>query len=266
MDLASDAMSNCMRSLASTLTTGSTPRGVRPLCTLVYARTGRVSVMVSSQTVGVTPERRAKVARMIDLAIASRVMSPADASSLRGKARFCLSPVFGRVGVALLQLLRKRQHEDSSSEVDCELEEVLLLLKAAVGLLPAFAVRFRKDVRPCLVILTDASFETSHTWLGFFVCCPLCGVRWAGCSTPKWLLRMLARHKQRDTYIGQLEMVVADAPYISLPEAWLRDRAVMHYVDNQGALYALIHGRAVDADMNRMAPSLPFLVMWRGAT
>ena len=69
--------------------------------------------------------------------------------------------------------------------------------------------------------------------------------------TPAWLLKLLARMKQRDTEIGPLETIIASAPYFSLPASWFRNRAVSHYIDNQGALYSLINGRSKDLDMNR---------------
>mmetsp|Transcript_4682 Transcript_4682/g.11783 ORF Transcript_4682/g.11783 Transcript_4682/m.11783 type:complete len:139 (-) Transcript_4682:71-487(-) len=67
-----------------------------------------------------------------------------------------------------------------------------------------------------------------------------------------WLLALLRRHKLAQTYIGQLELAAAAAPYFSLPREWWVDRPVMHYIDNQGACYGLIHGRASDSDANRL--------------
>lgn len=60
------------------------------------------------------------------------------------------------------------------------------------------------------------------------------------------------RHQQADTYIGQLELAAASAPYFSPQLAWLRERSIMHYIDNQGACYGLIHGRSANADANRL--------------
>ena len=65
-------------------------------------------------------------------------------------------------------------------------------------------------------------------------------------------LALLARHKERDTYVGQLEAAAAAAAFFSIAASWLTDRPVMHYIDNQGALYSLINGRSEDADCNRL--------------
>ena len=105
------------------------------------------------------------------------------------------------------------------------------------------------------VVLTDASFATGHTWLGFLIMCPIRGGLWAGAATPAWLLRVLQTHKQRDTYIGQLESAVVSSPLLSVLDRFpdiLSDRPVMHYIDNQGSLYSVINGRSSDDDTNRL--------------
>jgi len=204
-------------------------------------------------SVGVSRSRRDSVRSIITDALASGTLSPAAASSLRGKARFCLCPVFGRVGLAAVHLLGRRQSSDGVAEIDEALREVLLFLDVVVDKLPDFEVRFRRtNVLPSVVVLSDASWETNHSWLGFLVLCPLRGAVWAGSPTPAWLLSLLKRHKAAGTYIGQLELAAAAAPYFSLPCSWWRQRCVMHYIDNQGACYSLIHGRASDADANRL--------------
>jgi len=202
---------------------------------------------------GVSRARRDSVRQLIAEALESGTLTAASASSLRGKARFCLCPVFGRVGLAAVHLLSQRQRAHSDSSVDEALTEVLLFLDVVIDKLPAFEVRFRRErVRPAAVVLSDASWETNHSWLGFLVICPICGARWAGSPTPMWLLALLRRHKLAQTYIGQLELAAAAAPYFSLPREWWVDRPVMHYIDNQGACYGLIHGRASDSDANRL--------------
>jgi len=173
-------------------------------------------------------------------------------SSLRGKGRFCLSPVFGRMGVAILSTLRRRQYVDRSSDMTTDLAESLRALRAAVRLFPNFTVPLQRDVRPPVVVLSDASWEVGHTWIGFVVLCPFSGVRWAGMPTPSWLLDWLSRLRAKQTYIGQLELAAALTPYRSLPPGVFRGRAVSHYIDNQGALYSMIHGRSSDADSNRL--------------
>ena len=103
-----------------------------------------------------------------------------------------------------------------------------------------------------MVILTDASFSASHAWLGFVIYHPWNGCFWGGCPTPDWLMWLLAVHKARKTYIGQLEAAVLSAPYLSTPRHWLAGRPVCHYIDNMGALQSMIYGRSLDVDINRL--------------
>ena len=90
------------------------------------------------------------------------------------------------------------------------------------------------------------------------ISCRMCPIRvgiWAGGPTPAWLLRVLQTHKQRDTYIGQLESAVVSSPLLSVLDRFpdlLSDRPVMHYIDNQGSLYSVINGRSSDDDTNRL--------------
>ena len=210
-------------------------------------------------SVGVSTERRAKVMSIIDAAVEKWSLTPAEASSLRGKARYCVCPVFGRVGLAAVTLLSKRQKATGdTSELDDELADVLAFLRVVIRVMPSFRVPIYRDLRPAIVVLTDASFATGHTWLGFFVHCPYLNRSWwAGMPTPPWLLALLASHRLRETYIGQIEGAVTSCPYFSrdprMPAELFRGRSVIHYIDNQGALYSMINGRSKDPDMNRIA-------------
>lgn len=203
-------------------------------------------------TLGVTEERKRKLVARVDDILVSQRLSPAEASSLRGKGRFCLSPVFGRMGIAILSAFRRRQYEDRSSDLTPELVESLHALRTAVRTFPNFSVPLRRVLHPPVVVLSDASWERHHTWMGFVVMCPIHGIYWGGIPTPPWLLDWLARLHEKKTYIGQLELMAALAPYWSLPSRVFAGRAVSHYVDNQGALYSLIRGRSSDADSNRL--------------
>ena len=153
-------------------------------------------------SVGVSTERRAKVMSIIDAAVEKWSLTPAEASSLRGKARYCVCPVFGRVGLAAVTLLSKRQKATGdTSELDDELADVLAFLRVVIRVMPSFRVPIYRDLRPAIVVLTDASFATGHTWLGFFVHCPYLNRSWwAGMPTPPWLLALLASSAARNLH------------------------------------------------------------------
>ena len=185
-------------------------------------------------------------------ALNEKILTSGAASSLRGKSRWCLCPVFGRVGMAAVQALAERQHSNDTA-LTKELEDALRLLIVLMKLLPTFSHRFKRQrlSPPAGVVFTDASYATDHKWLGFLVCCPIRGGVWAGSETPPWLLKVMRLCKERDTYIGQLEAIMIPAVYGSLKREWFQGRSIMHYIDNQGALYSMIKGRSKDRDINR---------------
>mmetsp|Transcript_16082 Transcript_16082/g.36700 ORF Transcript_16082/g.36700 Transcript_16082/m.36700 type:complete len:515 (-) Transcript_16082:104-1648(-) len=204
--------------------------------------------------VGVTTKRRETLVGRIDELVARGECTGAEASSLYGKARWCLSPMFGRFGVALLRPLKLRQYaiDGASTLLGDELRDSLLVLRALVSSSVVFSIPIFPDSSPHVVVLSDASFERGYGWLGFVIASPFDGVFWAGAPTPAWMLRLLTEHRVRGTYIGQLEALAALSAYLSLPQIF-RSRKVSHYIDNQAALYSLIKGSSADVDMNRVA-------------
>ena len=48
--------------------------------------------------------------------------------------------------------------------------------------------------------------------------------------------------QQRDTCIGQFELIAAITPFISLPREWFVGRPVELWIDNSGAIGALLNG------------------------
>lgn len=85
-----------------------------------------------------------------------------------------LQPVrkaFGRVGLAPLALLRVRQRGVvAASCVAGHLRDCLEALRITLRLIPSFRVPVLPDCRSPIVIFTDASWESSHSWLGFVFC------------------------------------------------------------------------------------------------
>ena len=69
---------------------------------------------------------------------------------------------------------------------------------------------------------------------------------WGGENTDPAFVARFVRGKWQ--YIGQLEIAYAISPYMSAPEA-LRERRVVHFIDNTSAQAALVKGyaRAVDS-------------------
>mmetsp|Transcript_12548 Transcript_12548/g.31296 ORF Transcript_12548/g.31296 Transcript_12548/m.31296 type:complete len:233 (+) Transcript_12548:104-802(+) len=162
--------------------------------------------------------------------------------------------MFGRFGIALLRPLKLRQYatEGACTGLDAETRDSLLALRHVVSSSVTFSIPIFPDSSPQVIVLSDASFERGYGWLGFVVSSPFDGAFWAGAPIPAWMLRLLAEHRTRGTYIGQLEAIAALSAYLSLPHIF-RSRKVSHYIDNQAALYSLIKGGSADVDMNRVA-------------
>jgi hypothetical protein len=73
---------------------------------------------------------------------------------------------------------------------------------------------------------------------------------------------IMRRFCERQTYIGQLELVAAAGVYASVPE--LAERRCVHWVDNQGAIAALIKGYASAVDSVRIVHAYVLMVLRMG--
>ena len=96
-------------------------------------------------------------------------------------------------------------------------------------------------------------------WLGFYVFDPVTHAEYySRLRLPEAYFRYLAPGKR--TYIAQGELIVAVALYYTLPDL-VRDRAVMHFIDNTVALSALVNGYASKADCAVLVNSFHEAVM-----
>ena len=65
-------------------------------------------------------------------------------------------------------------------------------------------------------------------------------------------------------YIGQYEMLAAITPFLSIPAEWLRDRPVELWIDNSGAIGALLKGYSGKPDCARIVNMFHFVVARAG--
>jgi hypothetical protein len=72
--------------------------------------------------------------------------------------------------------------------------------------------------------------------------------RYASAAVPQELIDKFRKRKQ---YVGQLEVLAAVAAFTSRPEQ-LRDRDVIHFIDNMGALIGMAKGYSADVDSARL--------------
>ena len=200
--------------------------------------------------VSVDPGRRDSLFELINGALGAGELSRAQAAKLSGKLRWSLCPCFGRVGLALLQPLHAVRH--NTSPLPSDLREALAGLRMLVELMPPRSVQVMASREPPTVIFTDASFEDGAGALGVVVKRPGQPLLWTACDCPEWVLdafREVDRHKAQ--YIGQLELLAAVLAYTTFPEE-LRGRHVIHWVDNESAVYGLVKGYSGSPDSARV--------------
>ena len=71
--------------------------------------------------------------------------------------------------------------------------------------------------------------------------------------------------KKRDTYIAQYELLAALAAFLSLPRDWFTGRPIELWVDNSGALGALVKGYSGVPDIARIVNMFHFTIAQLGA-
>jgi hypothetical protein len=118
-----------------------------------------------------------------------------------------------------------------------------------------------------IVVWSDAMYEPKGEYPaagGFVVYVPperACGSRpayparvyAASHVTEDSFMRRMVHGKK--TYIGQLEIAYAGAPYLSIPHVF-RGRSVIHFVDNTSAVAALVKGYAKPIDSGQIVNAI----------
>ena len=87
---------------------------------------------------------------------------------------------------------------------------------------------------------------------------PIFGKRYAHATAPAEWVQLFDSFRQRDTYIGQYELAAALTPLLSLPYEWLAGRPVELWIDNSGAIGALIKGYSGVPDCARIVNMFHF--------
>jgi len=102
-----------------------------------------------------------------------------------------------------------------------------------------------------VVVFTDAAFEAGKGTLGVVVKRPGRPLVWTACDCPASLLQAFAElDGQKSQYIGQLELLAAVVAYTTFADE-LRGAQVIHWIDNESAVYALVKGYSGAADSAR---------------
>ena len=220
----------------------------------------------------VSLKRRGKIKELVDETIRSGMLLSGLASSLFGKARFMLSPCFGSVGKAALQPIMQREHQPHLSEITPDIADSLEFVSFLADHLPATELPLMPDTSAPVVIFTDAEGKkrkpnrapTGH--IGFVVFHPKFGKRHSYAPIPKEMVELFETLKKKETYIAQFEMVGAIVPLLSLPDEWLRGYPVELWIDNAGAVGAILKGYSGKADCARIVNMFHFAVAKSGIT
>ena len=214
----------------------------------------------------VSTKRREKLHELIEETQRSGELRSGLASSIFGKAGFMLSPCYGCVGRACLQPIMQREHQRSRRDITNEIQESLDFIKLVCEKLPALEVPLLPDASEPVVTFTDASGKkrrgprppSGH--VGFVVYHPVYGTVYAHKKVPMELVKLLDGIKQRDTYIGQFELIAAITPFVSLPPEWLHGRPVELWIDNSMAIGSLLRGYSGVPDCARIVNMFHFAI------
>ena len=212
----------------------------------------------------VDPDRVDTVLGEFRAAFQRGVLTPHEASRLRGKLFFCLSAAYAMVGRAATLPLVQRQYRDSSYEFlpDSELHHSLQFFEALLPALPPLIVPVDRDPTPPLVIYTDASFYRAKRkryecavafsrlrgGLGAVVFDPVSHTAVSAAGDPDWGVLLSSWRHDRRTYIAELETLAAISVYTTYPDL-IKGRKVLHFIDNTQALSALVHGYSGKPDL-----------------
>ena len=194
----------------------------------------------------VLPARREALVQACGDFLKAGRMSPAEASSLRGKLFFAATTAYGRVGRAALQPFIQRQWSRSKS--NRMTQPLILSLRFFITLLnnmPDREITLSPCSRPPVLVWSDASWEKMVGWLGFVVYDPeQARFFYSDSEVPPHILSLFVQKKQK---IGQCEILAASMVYTSMPETF-RGRSVIHWIDNTSAISCLLHGYSGKAD------------------
>eukprot|EP00973_Karenia_brevis_P058038 8079605-Karenia_brevis.AAC.1 len=194
---------------------------------------------------------------MIDLALESDRLTPAQASSMRGKLGAIDLALFGRVLRGSMAALTARQYYQQFTTIDKNLSDALDFIKTIVeGQMPRLISLSLKPIPPVLVY-TDASFENGVMRVGAVLYHTKFLVPMAFAHTMSMQdLEVLCRpHRPHITY-GETAAVII-AAYTFAPH--LRDCSAIWFIDNTSTVSAVIKGSSPRNELSRLALCIQFL-------
>ena len=236
-------------------------------CFLNFQAMGIVSMFVAE-------DRVKRLTGDIKLILQAKQIQNGGTAKLVGRLLFTLTWTVGTFGKAVLQPLFAAQQHDGPVDLDSAMTLALgFFVLALAALKPRVYNASRWAARRPILIWTDAMYapgaENGGAQAGFNAFIPDdSGVkgrgRWIHGSakvSQEFIREFL---KPGKTYIGQLELLAAVSVYYSIDPAELRDRKVIHWIDNTGALAAMVKGYAKQPDTARIVHAFSALVVRLG--
>jgi len=170
------------------------------------------------------------------------------AARLFGKLDFANQTLFGRVGRVGMLPIKKRQHNDSDSGVGFELEATLVWMIQVLLFCPDREMSTELHPRRPVLLYTDGSSDVTrfppHV-VGAVVVLPESQkIFYTSCVVPEEVVADWLPSKQ---HIYLVELFVGPVALDTFPDL-LQGRDVIHFVDNNSALGALVKGYSSKED------------------
>jgi hypothetical protein len=199
---------------------------------------------------------RDKAIMSINQALDSGLLSPYEAGRLHGRLAYVFS--LGKIGRGALHPIIKREHsKDGQSGLDPEIDDALKLLRRLLLHSIPDKVLFSASRREKTVtIFSDARWEPRAPLVygfgavAFVVFLPTDKVVYAWAEVPHDVFVLLAKLRERKTYICPLEEIALVAAYFNPAlAAVFQDRDVNHFADNTAANGAAWRGYSPSVDL-----------------
>ena len=154
----------------------------------------------------------------------------------------------GQVGRFSGPVLNKIQHQSAPS-LQAHASLSLRILRSIVQSAAPRDIPVCGSVSPPLIVYSDASFEHNELRLGWVIFSPHRRPFGGTCAVPEEVLQSWMPRKQQifpgETLCGLL------IPWLHQDD--LRDQDLLWFVDNEGAVSALIHGSSSQSDVHLIA-------------
>jgi len=205
----------------------------------------------------ISPERRKKVLAMLSKILADNSLSPAHASSVRGKLFFCMLSAFNKIGRGPLRAFTERQYSNES-RITPPIRDAVDFFMALVANMKPRCVDLSVSQRTTLIVWTDAMYEATTGGLGVVAYDPDDGsFHYSAYQVPRWVYPFM---RVLQTYIGQLEIMAVLFAYLTIPRSRLTSRPVLHFIDNTSSMAGAIKGYSPKSDSSWLLSILHLLL------